>query len=215
MSTQFRTHDGSSSTPAGARDPAEQVARVAADRREALLHLHRFRLRYADLEDCFSQAAFELVVQARKGRKFLSRRHIENSLQQRFLARVADRRRAIAGRSPIQAALEEAAPLGATGRSPEVPDDRSDPERIVLAREELRLLRASASALTPDQRLVLAAQLSVESDREWLRAQRQWTPERYRKLAERARVRLRSAMSAQAGVTSSPAGRSQQQGPSL
>ncbi len=37
-----------------------------------------------------------------RGRRFSSREHLANALEQRFLSRVLDRRRAVAGRSPMQ-----------------------------------------------------------------------------------------------------------------
>ena len=42
-------------------DPAEQVGSVAAARRRSLLAFYRRRLRFEDLEDCYSQATLELV----------------------------------------------------------------------------------------------------------------------------------------------------------
>jgi len=45
---------------------------VARAKREVLLRAYRHRLRLEDLEDCYSQAALELVAQARKGRAFSS-----------------------------------------------------------------------------------------------------------------------------------------------
>ncbi len=91
-----------------ADDTTETVALVAAAKREVLLRVHRHRLRREDLEDAYSQATLELISLARRGRGFAGRAHIGNALEQRFLARVQDRRRAIAGRSPIAAALEGA-----------------------------------------------------------------------------------------------------------
>jgi hypothetical protein len=54
------------------------VAIVANARRELLLHVHRFRLRREDLEDCYSQATLELMVRARAGVGFKSRAHLQN-----------------------------------------------------------------------------------------------------------------------------------------
>jgi hypothetical protein len=48
------------------------VALVARARRDLLLRAHRRRLRREDLEDCYSQAALELVARALKGAKFSS-----------------------------------------------------------------------------------------------------------------------------------------------
>jgi hypothetical protein len=49
-----------------ASDPAEVVARVAASRRDRLLRVHRRRLRFEDLEDCYSQATLELLLRSRR-----------------------------------------------------------------------------------------------------------------------------------------------------
>ena len=90
-------------------DPAEAVARVSAAKRDVLLRVHRHRLGFEDLEDCFSQATLELITRARtRARAFVSEAHIANALEQRFLSRISDRRRAVSGRSPIQAATHAA-----------------------------------------------------------------------------------------------------------
>jgi hypothetical protein len=131
-------------------DPAEPIASVAGAKRELLLRVHRHRLRREDLEDCYSQATLELVVLVRRGRAFASRAHIANALEQRFLARVQDRRRAVSGRSPMAAALEAAVPFAPGPGALETIDPTSDPERVVIARAELGRLRRKLEALTPD-----------------------------------------------------------------
>jgi DNA-directed RNA polymerase specialized sigma24 family protein len=185
------------------RDPAEAVAAVAGAKREVLLRVHRHRLRREDLEDCYGQASLELVVLARKGRAFASTGHIANALEQRFLARVQDRRRAISGRSPIAAALEGAVPLGPGDDAMELADGCSDPERLVIARDELRRLGAHMSELTPDQRTVLRAQIADASCAETC-ATEGWTREKYRKVAQRARGRLRLLTAGEDDVTVPP-----------
>jgi hypothetical protein len=90
-------------------DPADAVARVSTAKRAVLLRVHRHRLSFEDLEDCFSQATLELVARARtRARAFVSEAHIANALEQRFLSRISDRQRALSGRSPIQAATHTA-----------------------------------------------------------------------------------------------------------
>ena len=91
-------------------DPAEAVARIAAARRGRLLRVHRRRLRWEDLEDCYSQATLELVARSRRT-PFVSYQHILNSLEQKFLSRIEDRRRAIGGRSAIETAIARAVPV--------------------------------------------------------------------------------------------------------
>lgn len=189
------------------------MAAVAAAKREVLLRVHRHRLRREDLEDAYAQASLELVVLARRGRPFASRAHLANSLEQRFLARVQDRRRAVSGRSPIAAALEGAVPFGAGEDAVEIPDERADPLRVAIGRDELARLRRHLYALTPDQRLLLESQLS-EITCEELCASRGWTREKYRKVAQRARGRMRSLMAEADAVPLSGTGSEQAPGTS-
>ncbi len=148
-------------------------------------------MRWEDLEDCYSQATLELLAQAQHGRVFSSRLHIAHAIELRFLSRVRDHRRALSGRSPMQAALELAAPLDPGDASGvDVHDERASVETIVIAREELRELTRAACELSADQRLALAAQLAgVGSDAFCLREG--WSHEKYRKVGQRARLRLR------------------------
>ena len=68
---------------AGAHDdPAETVARVAVGRRSRLLRFYRRRLRFEDLEDCYSQATLELMARSR-------RQPFEERLPRRARARAA------------------------------------------------------------------------------------------------------------------------------
>lgn len=180
---------------------------MAAARRAFLLRAHRFRLRHEDLEDCYGQATLELLKQAREGRSFASRRHLASILEQRFVSRINDRRRAISGRSPMQAALEGALPLGAAPEDHQlqVADSRADLERLVLLRNDLRRVQALALRLTEDQRLVLATQLAQLECAEFCRRYG-WSREKYRKVAQRGRSRLRELLEGEeAPVPSSPA----------
>src|ERR1700690_3952412 len=97
------------------RDPAEDVATIAAARRGRLLRVHRRRLRWEDLEDCYSQATLELVARSRRA-PFLSDAHVLNALEQKFLSRIEDRRRAIGGRSAIETAIARAIPVDGPDR---------------------------------------------------------------------------------------------------
>jgi DNA-directed RNA polymerase specialized sigma24 family protein len=189
----------------GALDPAEEVALVARAKRELLLRVHRHRLRREDLEDCYSQAVLELVAHARRGGRFASRRHLANVLEQRFLSRIGDRRRALSGRSPMQAALERALPLDCEARDTvEVVDTRAELETLVMLRHELERLRTHAQQLTPDQRLIIACQVGLQMSRGEFCTRFGWSPEKYRKVAQRARARLRRLMSEELDVP--PAG---------
>jgi DNA-directed RNA polymerase specialized sigma24 family protein len=179
--------------PAGQlADPAELIALIARARREAMLRAYRHMLRREDLEDCLSQAVFELLVRVRRGQRFASREHVANALEQRFLSRVYDRRRALHGRSPLQAALENALPLDGTGEQGiELADPRAEIHPLVTHRFQLRQVARLAPLLTPDQRLVLVCQVALGMDRVEFCQRFGWSFEKYRKVAQRARARLR------------------------
>jgi DNA-directed RNA polymerase specialized sigma24 family protein len=200
--------------PAGrvkpARDPAEELALVAQAKRELLLRANRFRLGRQDLEDCYSQATLELLVRARRGGAFEDRRRLGIALEMRFLSRVADRRRALAGRSPIEAALHDAAPLGGVGDE-HVVDPRADVEKLVILRQDLRRVELLARELTADQRLVLASQVGLAHTCGDFCRCFGWSPEKYRKVAQRARKRLRRLMTVEGpDVPTSGVGRRRQ-----
>jgi DNA-directed RNA polymerase specialized sigma24 family protein len=171
------------------------VALVASARRELLLRVHRHRLRKEDLEDCYSQATLELIASARAGATFASRPHLANVVEQRFVSRIQDRRRALSGRSPMQAALETAVPIGSLDEArTNVVDLRADPERIAILREQLEQVKTAAQALSSDQRLVLAAQTSLQMSSSEFCRRVGWSAEKYRKVAQRARARLHAQM---------------------
>lgn len=194
------TQDGSPVTARSpSRDPADLIATVARARRGVLLRAHRHRLRREDLEDCFGQAALELVLRARRGAPFLSTEHAANALEQRFLSRIHDRRRAIEGRSEAQAAFESALSNGLSGGT-EVADLRADVEQIMLDRLELSRIADVADGLTSDQRLVLACQVSMQMGCAEFCARFGWSPEKYRKVAQRARARLRALSDTADGI---------------
>jgi DNA-directed RNA polymerase specialized sigma24 family protein len=173
---------------------------VAEARRELLLRAHGHRLGREDLEDCYAQATLELIVHARNHGALSSRAHMANVLEQRFRSRVFDRRRALTGRSPMQAALHTAISLngGAEGEI-EIVDERADVERLAMLRFELELLERVAPALSHDQRLVLACQIGLQMTRSEFCRRYGWTPEKYRKVAQRARKRLRRLLAEAAG----------------
>lgn len=169
---------------------------MARAKREVLLRAHRHRLRREDLEDCYSQATLELVAHARKGARLSSRAHLGNVLEQRFLSRIRDRRRALSGRSPIQAALETAIPLEEVGeRQVAIVDMRAELETLVMLRQDLRRVTRLARELTPDQRLILASQVGLQMPRAEFCRRFEWSEEKYRKVAQRARARLVRLMS--------------------
>jgi DNA-directed RNA polymerase specialized sigma24 family protein len=172
-------------------DPSETVGLVARSRRELLLASHRRRLGPEDLEDCYSQATLELLTRARRGEDFAGAAHIANALEQKFLSRIHDRRRALNGRSPIQAALACSLPLagGASGGI-DVADARADVVRLTFLRHDLRSIVRLSHELSSDQRLVLASELSGEPGCAEVCRKYGWSTDKYRKVAQRARARL-------------------------
>jgi DNA-directed RNA polymerase specialized sigma24 family protein len=192
------------SEPSAARAPdsrldadaqVHEVALVARARRELLLRVHRHRLRREDLEDCYGQAVLELLAHARRGARFAGRLHIARTIEQRFVSRINDRRRALSGRSPMLAALETAASLEVSGaRALALKDPRPEPERLVLLRHELRRIHELARRLTPEQRLVIATQVGLAMGAGEFCELHGWSTEKYRKVAQRGRARLRQLM---------------------
>ncbi len=177
---------------APARDPVEAVARIADSRRERLLRIHRRRLRWEDLEDCYSQATLELVARAKRD-PFASSEHIKNALEQKFSSRIDDRRRAIRGRSPIETAIATALPVDIPeAGAGELEDPAAEIVRQVVARIEVSRLREVADELTDDQRLVLACQISLGMDCAEFCRRFGWSGEKFRKVAQRGRSRLRA-----------------------
>jgi DNA-directed RNA polymerase specialized sigma24 family protein len=176
----------------------DEVAIVASAKRDLLLRAHGYRLRREDLEDCYGQATLELLARARDGASFAGRLHIARAIELRFISRIHDRRRALSGRSPSQALIEQAAPLGSLeGEGGVEPIDRAGAvEARVLLREELRAIERCSRELTHDQRLALAAQLDGADGRA-LCTRLGWSDEKYRKVGQRARARLRALLDAE------------------
>ena len=185
-------------------DRVQEMALVAQARRELLLRSHRHRLRKEDLEDCYGQATLELLAQARSGaggggvqaapRARMTREHMANVLEQRFVSRIHDRLRVLRGRSPARALLDHALPLGGGDGGIEVADVRAEIERIVMLRSDLRSLGQVIHALTPDQRLVLVSLASSGIECAEFCERHGWSKEKYRKVSQRARARLRDLL---------------------
>jgi DNA-directed RNA polymerase specialized sigma24 family protein len=169
-------------------DSAERVALVAQAKRKSLMHANRHRLRRVDLEECFGQAVMELVRWVRAGGTFENPAHAASALETRFFSRVLDRHRAVRGRSPIKAALESAL---AVGGDADLLDTRCGGEELALLRLELRNVARTAPRLTADQRLVVACQVGLQMRCGEFCELFGWSSEKYRKVAQRARARLR------------------------
>jgi DNA-directed RNA polymerase specialized sigma24 family protein len=178
-----------------------------------LLRAYRHLSRAEDLEDCYSQATVELLAHVRRGGKFAGTRHVSNTLELRFVSRIRDVRRALGGRSPIQAALVKAVSLDAAEQAEAaIVDRRADVEQLVLMRSELREVRRSAGKLSADQRLVLASQL-LDTPCAAFCSEFGWSAEKYRKVAQRGRARLKQLVSGEeARVPFQQPGRNRQAG---
>lgn len=154
-----------------------------------LLNTYRHRLRWEDLEDCFSQASLELVLRARQGGASMAPAHIVWLLEQRFISRIQDRRRALEGRSLAQASFEHALGEGLfSGVEEQIEDRRIGVQERVELRLDLESIGDLLPQLTPDQRLVLGSQIDCA---EFCR-RHGWSQEKYRKVLQRGRARLRA-----------------------
>ena len=186
-------------TSAHPRDPAELVATVSQAKREILLRAKRHWLRREDLEDCYSQATLELVMRARRDSAFTRRAHIENALKQKLMSRIHDRRRALSGRAFTDSTLEGALRWGEpiNGRESELcvdtADPRADVEQIAADRDTLLSIKVASSQLTSDQRLALASQIAGISCHDAC-ARFEWSGEKYQKVVQRGRSRLRATV---------------------
>jgi len=185
-------------------DRVQEMALVAQARRELLLRSHRHRLRKEDLEDCYGQATLELIAQARGGdgegapgaprAPQMTRAHMANLLEQRFVSRIQDRLRALGGRSPAQAVLDRALPLSDAANGIEVADVRAEIEKLVMLRSDLRSLGQVIHELSPDQRLVLVSLADGGVECAEFCERHGWSKEKYRKVSQRARARLRELL---------------------
>jgi DNA-directed RNA polymerase specialized sigma24 family protein len=172
-------------------DPAEEVADIALGRRELLLRAYRHRLRREELEDCYSQAIVELLTRARAGARFAGPDHVAHAIEQKFASRIVDRRRALAGRSSMEAALGLAIPLdGPDAGTAQIADAAPGVEERVAGRLDLQRLREVAEELSADQRLVLACQVGLDMQCAEFCRRFGWSAEKFRKVAQRARGRL-------------------------
>jgi DNA-directed RNA polymerase specialized sigma24 family protein len=157
-----------------------------------LLRVHRQRLRFEDLEDCYSQATLELVVRARRA-PFANPDHVKNALEQKFVSRINDRRRALTGRSGIEAAIATAISVeGAGTAAAEIEDRAATVERKVEVNGDIRRLREVIAELSLDQRLALHSQVNLQMEAQDFCERYGWSEEKFRKVAQRARAKLRA-----------------------
>ncbi len=93
----------------------------------------------------------------------------------------------------MQAAFETASSIGGTEDRLEIADARAELEQIVIMRHQLRRLEQLVHQLSGDQRLVIAWQLRDKGRAEFCE-RFGWSAEKYRKVAQRGRARLRKLM---------------------
>ncbi len=171
--------------------PVAVLEGVFAAKWSVLLRVHRQRLpEREDLEDCLAQAAMELSAAAIAGRLCSEPSLVAVTLETRFLSRVIDRQRALAGRSAIRSAERQAVRID---RVAERVAARDEVLQQVVAREELAGLLGRVARLTRDQRLVIGHELFGRDGAGLAEfcARHGWTAAKYRKVAQRARARLR------------------------
>jgi RNA polymerase sigma factor (sigma-70 family) len=181
---------------AGGADPAAGVATVLAAKWAVLLRVYGDRLPYEDLEDCLGQAALELVTRARAD-GLQGERHIANALEQKFVSRIIDRQRALGRRPATITSDTDTGEGAATDDEPpafEIVAPDGEPSDTASTRHEIERLREVAAELTDDQRLVLACQVSLGMDSTEFCERFGWSPEKFRKVAQRARGRLRTLL---------------------
>jgi DNA-directed RNA polymerase specialized sigma24 family protein len=175
------------------RQAAEDlVASVSRAKWTILLRVYSTRgVAPADLEDCLAQATLELVVQARRGTIPADPRLVAGALEHKFASRIIDRRRAMTGRSAsasyraIGTAVEDLADL--------LPGQQDTAEQA-LGRDELRRLASALPRLTDDQRLVIRHRASGDGTPGEFAARHGWSMEKYRKVSQRARARLKALL---------------------
>ena len=76
---------------------------------------------------------------------------------------------------------------------------RADLEKLVMLRHDLRRIARIADELSADQRLILACQLLPARPRGDFCTRLGWSSEKYRKVAQRARARLRALIDREEG----------------
>ena len=160
-------------------------------KREPLLRAYAAQLRREDLEDCYSQAALELLLRSRRRERFASSAHIANALEQKLRSRIADRRRALAGRSPAAAGLEEAIGFFQQEAYMQAADPAAAVDELVINRLRLGQIIAQAQGLSEEQRFALACRVGLQLRPGALCALRGWSAHKERKLLQRARIKLR------------------------
>ena len=181
-------------------DQVEEMALVAQARRELLLRAHRHRLRKEDLEDCYSQATLELLAQARGGGAgspaARTWRTCSSSASSRASTTAAAR---CAGAARAGRAGERAAVGRRRGGDVEVADVRAEVEQARDAADGPA--QPAAGRARADPRSAAGSHQQVDSGMDCAEFCRRfgWSKEKYRKVAQRARARLRELLASEEG----------------
>jgi hypothetical protein len=101
-----------------------------------------------------------------------------------------------AGAAPRRRCFDHALPLSDAANGIEVADVRAEIERLVMLRSDLRSLGQVIHELSPDQRLVLVSLAGEEMECADFCERHGWSREKYRKVSQRARARLRELLEA-------------------
>ena len=177
----------------GTHDPVDAIATVAATNWQRLLRIHHHRLsrrrprglpRPSRCSSCSPPPA--------RGQRFADAAAILTALDMRFQSRIIDRHRALAGRSPISAALHHARPLDAiTDTDPATA--AGDPLAQVLERETLARLAERDRASSPPTSGSSCSPNSTASDRRSSARATAGASRNTARRSQRARARLRAA----------------------
>jgi hypothetical protein len=132
------------------------LAQEAERLRRPLLAAHRSAASREELEDLYSQSVLELLLRVRRDATFHTPTHLANALRLRFASRITDYRRAVAGRSPVEAALTRATRLDDPDSTGVAAAD--DVASQVLARERAHELLVALNELPLVQRDALLAE---------------------------------------------------------
>ena len=165
---------------------------MARAKRELLLRVHRHRLR-GRISRTATARRRSSCSRTRARRALLQPRRTSRTLSSSGFSRgstIAGARSRDAARCRRRSRRPCRSTASSRSRS-SVVDVRAELETLVMLREDLRRVRALAQELTPDQRLVLACQVGLQMAPAEFCRRYGWSPEKYRKVAQRARARLR------------------------
>jgi hypothetical protein len=169
-------------------------------KRDILMRVHHWWLSRPDIEECMCQAELELFASVKRGHVLRSFQHACNSLEQKFVSRIADQRRAIGGRSATKRALNCAYSLSQHydkdieegGWEPS--DAKLDVFETVSNKLDLQAILDEIQICREDFQKVFHYELFGSGSRADYAASQGWGMETFRKIDQRGRQRLRAAI---------------------